>query len=348
MKGKMKTAVMTGLRKTEFTEREIPVPKADEVLVKIEYVGVCGSDLHFYEAGHIGNCRVQFPFVLGHEAAGTIVTVGADVRHLKAGDRVALEPEKTCGKCEFCRTGKYNLCKRVEFFATPPYDGVLQEYVAHRADLCFKLPENVDTIAGAMIEPLAVGFHAAGQGQAGPGQKAVIMGAGCIGLVTLLALKTYGVSEIYVVDVLDRRLQKARELGATAVINGRETDAVKRIMELTDGQGCDLAFEAAGTEITARQAIEVVKKGAAIVLVGYSSSGEMTLPMSQVLDKEIRLQSVFRYRHIYPMAIQAVADGKTDVKKIVTNIYDFDEVQKGLDECLDYKEDIVKAVIRIS
>lgn len=348
MEGKMKTAVMTGLRKIAFEERDIPVPRADEVLVKIEYVGVCGSDLHFYEAGHIGNCKVEFPFVLGHEAAGTVVEAGADVKHLKKGDHVALEPGKTCGTCGFRRTGRYNLCSQVEFFATPPYDGVLQEYAAHKAELCFKLPDHVDTLEGAMIEPLAVGFHAARQGEAGPGQTAVIMGAGCIGLVTLMALKAYGVSEVYVVDVLDRRLQKARELGASEVINGKETDAVKRIMELTGQRGCDLAFEAAGTDVTARQAIDVVKKGATIVLVGYSSSGEMTLPMSQVLDKELRLQSVFRYRHIYPMAIQAVADKKADVKKIVTNLYGFDDVQRGLDECLDHKEDIVKAAIRIS
>lgn len=348
MKGKMKTALMTDLRKIAFTERDIPVPKADEVLVKIEYVGVCGSDLHFYEAGHIGSCTVEFPFVLGHEAAGTVVAAGADVKHLKEGDRVALEPGKTCGECEFCRTGRYNLCSRVEFFATPPYDGVLQEYVAHRADLCFRLPDNVDTLEGAMIEPLAVGFHAVGQGNAKPGQTAVIMGAGCIGLVTLMALKAYGVSEVYVVDVLERRLQMAGELGASEAINAGETDAGKRIMELTDQKGCDLAFEAAGTETTARLAIDVVKKGATIVLIGYSSSGEMTLPMSRVLDKELRLQSVFRYRHIYPVAIQAVAGGKVDVKKMVTNLYDFDEVQRGLDECLDHKEEIVKAAIRIS
>ncbi len=347
MKGKMKTAVMTALRKLEFEERDIPVPGADEVLVKIEYVGVCGSGLHFFEAGHIGDCTVTFPFVLGHEAAGTVVETGADVKHLKAGDRVALEPGKTCGKCEFCKTGRYNLCSQVEFFATPPYDGVLQEYAVHRADLCFKLPEEVDTLSGAMIEPLAVGFHAVNQGNARPGQKAVIMGAGCIGLVTLMALKSYGISQVYVVDVLEKRLEKAKELGAAEVINGRETDAVKRLMELTDQEGCDIAFEAAGTQITACQAIRAVKKGASVVLVGYSSSGEMTLPMSLVLDKEIRLQSVFRYRHIYPMAIQAVADGRADVKKIVTNLYDFDQVQRGLDQCIEDKADIVKAAIKI-
>ena len=149
----MKTAVMLGIGKMGFEEREIPVPKDNEVLVKLEYVGICGSDLHYYETGAIGDYVVEPPFVLGHEPGGTVVEVGKNVKHLKAGDRVALEPGKTCGHCEFCKTGNYNLCPDVVFFATPPVDGVFQEYVAHEADLCFKLPDNVSTMEGALIEP---------------------------------------------------------------------------------------------------------------------------------------------------------------------------------------------------
>ena len=166
MTGSMKVAVMNGIGKMGFETRPIPVPKDDEVLVKLEYVGICGSDLHYYENGRIGDYIVKPPFVLGHEPGGTVVEIGKNVKHLQVGDRVALEPGKTCGQCEFCRTGKYNLCPDVVFFATPPVDGVFQEYVAHEAGLCFKLPENVDTMEGALIEPLAVGFHAAMQGDA--------------------------------------------------------------------------------------------------------------------------------------------------------------------------------------
>jgi len=145
---------------------------------------------------------VKPPFVLGHEPGGTVVEVGSAVKHLKVGDRVALEPGKTCGHCKFCREGKYNLCPDVVFFATPPVDGVFQEYVAHEANLCFKLPDNVSTMEGALIEPLAVGFHAANQGGAHAGQTAVVMGAGCIGLVSMMALKAEGVSRVYVVDIV--------------------------------------------------------------------------------------------------------------------------------------------------
>lgn len=347
MEGKMKTAVMLGIGEMGFEERDIPQVKDDEVLVKLEYVGICGSDLHYYETGAIGDYVVEPPFVLGHEPGGTVVEVGKNVTHLKAGDRVALEPGKTCGHCEFCKTGRYNLCPDVVFFATPPVDGVFQEYVAHEADLCFKLPNNVSTLEGALIEPLAVGFHAAIQGDAHLGQKAVVMGAGCIGLVSMMALKARGASEVYVVDIMEKRLKKALELGADGVINGAEENVEEKICQITDGRGVDLVIETAGTEITTRQAISIAKKGSNIVLVGYSKSGEMTLPMSLVLDKELTFKTVFRYRHIYPMAIEAVSQGKVNLKGIVTDIFDLDDAQKAMDYSVNNKADIVKAVIRI-
>ena len=344
----MKTAVMLGIGKMGFEEREIPVPKDNEVLVKLEYVGICGSDLHYYETGAIGDYVVEPPFVLGHEPGGTVVEVGKNVKHLKAGDRVALEPGKTCGHCEFCKTGNYNLCPDVVFFATPPVDGVFQEYVAHEADLCFKLLDNVSTMEGALIEPLAVGFHAAMQGGARAGQTAVVMGAGCIGLVTMMALKAMGVSRVYVVDIMEKRLEKALELGADGVIHAGQLDAVEELRKLTNGNGSDLVVETAGTQVTTVQAIHMAKKGAVIVLVGYSKSGEMTLPMSLVLDKELTFKTVFRYRHIYPMAIEAVAAGKVNLKGIVTDVFGLDEVQKAMDYSVNNKADIVKAVIRIA
>lgn len=343
----MKVAVMLGIGKMGFEERDIPQPKDDEVLVKLEYVGICGSDLHYYESGAIGDYIVKPPFVLGHEPGGTVVEVGKNVTHLKVGDRVALEPGKTCGHCEFCKTGRYNLCPDVVFFATPPVDGVFQEYVAHEAGLCFKLPDNVSTMEGALIEPLAVGFHAARQGGAQAGQVAVVTGAGCIGLVSMMALKAMGVSKVYSVDVMDKRLDKALELGADGVINGSREDAVKKVMELTGGMGCDLVIETAGTEITTRQAVQMTKKGATIVLVGYSKTGEIKMPISLALDKELTFKTVFRYRHIYPMAIDAVASGRVNLKGIVTNEFALDDIQEAMDESVNNKADIVKAVVKI-
>lgn len=348
MEGTMKTAVMTDICQVEIKQRPIPVPSENEVLVKVEYVGICGSDLHYYEAGRIGNFVVKPPFVLGHEAGGTVVEVGNKVTHLKAGDRVALEPGKTCGHCEHCKEGKYNLCEDVVFFATPPVDGVFQEYVAHEAGLCFKLPDNVSTMEGALIEPLAVGMHAANQGGAHLGQTAVVAGAGCIGLCTLLSLKAMGVSKVIVVDVMQKRLEKALELGADYVINGREENTVERILELTEGKGADLGIETAGTQITAGQLIQAAKKGAVIVFVGYSASGEMTLPIGMALDKELTFKTVFRYRNIYPMAIEAVAAGRIPIRNIVTDYFELDDIKNALDSCVHNKADIVKGVIKVA
>ena len=338
---------MEGIGRIGYTEREIPKPKQGEVLVKLEYVGICGSDLHYYESGAIGDYVVKPPFVLGHEPGGVVVEAGEGVTHLKPGDRVALEPGRTCGHCEFCRTGRYNLCPDVVFFATPPVDGVFQEYVAHDADLCFKLPENVSTLEGALIEPLAVGFHAANQGGARPGQTAVVMGAGCIGLVSMMALRARGVSRVYVVDVMENRLEKAKELGAFAVVNGAKQDPVQAVLDLTEGRGADLVIETAGAEAAAQQAVRLTKKGAVIVFVGYTKSGMVSLPMSLALDKELTFRTVFRYRHIYPMAIEAVASGAVNLKGIVTNIFDFSDLQRAMDLSVRDKANIVKSVVKI-
>ncbi len=347
MNGTMKVAVMNGIDQIGFTEREIPTPKDNEVLVKLEYVGICGSDMHYYETGRIGDYIVDPPFVLGHEPGGIVIELGKAVTHLKAGDKVALEPGKTCGTCEFCREGRYNLCPEVVFFATPPIDGVFQEYVAYKADLCFKLPDNVSTLEGALIEPLAVGFHAANQGNAHAGQTAVVFGSGCIGLVSMMALKVQGVSKVYVVDLMQKRLDKAMELGATDVINASKEDVLEAIKTLTNGKGADLIIETAGTEITAQQAIHAAKRGGMIVMVGYTKSGMLNIPMGLAMDKELTFTTVFRYRHIYPMAIEAVAEGKVNLKGIITDIFEFDDVQNAMDKSIEDKANIVKAVVKI-
>ena len=227
-----KTFYMTGIEKIELGEAPMPKIGPDDVLIKVQSVGVCGSDLHYYRSGAIGDFKVEFPFVLGHEAAGVVEDVGENVTTLKKGDRVCMEPGVPCMKCEECLSGHYNLCRDVRFWATPPYDGVLSEYISHPAAFTFKIPDNMSFTEGALVEPLAIGLHACNMGGVKLGQTVAIMGAGCIGLVTLLAAKAYGATRIIVGDVLDKRLDKARELGAIAV-NTREEDFVAKVMELT-------------------------------------------------------------------------------------------------------------------
>lgn len=303
--------------------------------------------MHYYENGKIGSYIVDPPFVLGHESGGVVVEIGKDVKHLNVGDCVALEPGKTCGHCEFCRSGKYNLCPDVKFFATPPIDGVFQEYVVHEADLCFKLPDNVSTMEGALIEPLAVGMHAANQAGASLGKTAVVTGAGCIGLCAMMSLKAFGVTEVYVTDIMDKRLEKALELGATGVINSKERNPVEEIYKLTEGRGVDIVVEASGVEICANQGIEMLVQAGTLVQVAYSGSGYMSLNMSMICDKEITIKSVFRYRHIYPIAIKSVASGLINLKDIVTDVFEFENIEEAMNKSIADKANIVKAVIKI-
>lgn len=339
---------MVGNNQLEMVERPVPTPGDDQALIRIEYTGICGSDLHIFEKDW--GRRLHKPHVLGHESAGTVESVGKNVKTLKPGDRVALEPGKTCGKCEFCKTGRYNLCPNVVFFGaplTPPVDGTFLEYVAHDADLCFKLPENVSTLEGALIEPLAVGFHAALQGGAGPGQTAVVIGAGCIGLVSIMALKICGVSKIHAVDVMGNRLAKARELGAAEIINSTQGNVVERIGRLTEGRGVDLVIDTSGHAGAVGDAVRYMKKGATLVFVGYSHDDHMDLPFRDAINKELTFKTIFRYRNIYPLAIESVAAGLVDLKKIVTNIYPLEKTGEALAEGLRDKATIVKSVIRM-
>ena len=330
---------------------EVPVPEAGEkqVLVQLEYVGICGSDVHYFHHGCCGAYKVDLEkdFMLGHECAGTVVKTGPGVEHLKVGDRVALEPGITCGKCEFCKTGRYNLCPDVVFLATPPVQGCYEEYIAFPEDMCFKLPDHVSTKEGALIEPLSVGFHAANQGNVQVGDSVVILGAGCIGLVTLLACKARGAGKIIVSDLVDARLAKAKELGADLVINGSKANLLEEIEKLTDGQGIDQVFETAGSPVTIAQTPFLVKRGGTITLVGLAAQEEITYNFAQIMAKEAKIKSVFRYRNIYPKAIAAVASGAIDVTGIVTHEYDLTQIQEAFDEAVNNKTDLVKAVIRI-
>ena len=344
---KNKAFYMTGLKKMEAREIPVPDPADDEVLIKLEYVGICGSDVHYYENGRIGDFIVEGDFILGHECAGTVIGTGKKVDRLKIGDKVALEPGCTCGKCIFCKTGRYNLCPDVKFLATPPYQGCLMNYIAYPADMCFRLPGNLSTREGALIEPLSVGIHAAGQGNVSLGSSVVILGAGCIGLVTLLACKAYGATDITVVDVIPKRLEFAQKLGATRVINALEEDAAEAMEKLTGGAGTDVVIETAGSAKTVAQTPYLVARGGKIVLVGMAPQDVIPYNFAKIMAKEAEIHSVFRYRNIYPKAIQAVEKGIIDVSQIVTNEFSFEETAKAFDYVINNKQDVVKAVIKI-
>ncbi len=346
MEGRMKVAVMTGPMKMEWIEKDIPQITEKEVLIRLEYVGVCGSDLHFYKEGRLANWVPDGPLVLGHEPSGVIVEAGSMVTDLKVGDRVAIEPGVPCGECEECRKGLYNLCKSVKFMAIPKEkDGVFSEYCAHDASMCFKLPENVSTLEGALMEPLAVGMHACELSGAKLGEKAVVLGCGCIGLVTIMSLRARGVSEIYAVDVLDKRLQKAKEVGATRVFNGK-TEDIEAFVKTLPGEGVDQVYECAGNRHTTLQTCRLIKRGGKVTLVGVSPEPVLELDIATLNAMEGTIYSVYRYRNLYPSAILAVNSKRIPLKSIVSHTYDFSEVIEAVDYNVNHKDEVIKAVIR--
>ena len=325
----------------------MPVPKDDEVLIKVEYVGICGSDVHGFESG---------PFIppkdpnqeigLGHECAGTVVAIGRNVKKFKPGDKVNIEPGVPCGKCRYCLEGKYNICPDVDFMATQPNSrGALTYYLCHPESFTYKLPENMDTMEGALVEPAAVGIHAAMLADVKPGKKIVILGAGCIGLMTLQACRYLGATQIVVVDVLEKRLAMAEKLGASAVINGAKEDTVVCCAERIGEMGADIVFETAGSAITVKQAPYLVMRGGKIMIVG-TVPGDSAINFLKI-NREVSIQTVFRYANRYPLTIEAISSGKFDVKSMVTHIYDYDDVQRAFDESVNNKREIIKGVIKV-
>ncbi|MDO4475183.1 MAG: NAD(P)-dependent alcohol dehydrogenase [Lachnospiraceae bacterium] len=345
MKNTEAILVTPGLMKIQ--DAPMPVPGDDEIVLKVEYVGMCGSDIHGFESG---------PFIppkdpnqkigLGHECAGTVVEVGSKVKKIKVGDRVNIEPGVPCGKCKFCLEGHYNICPDVDFLATQPnYRGALTNYIKHPASMTYKLPDNMDTMEGALVEPAAVGMHAALEAGAKPGKKIVILGAGCIGLMTLQACKSMGASEIVVVDVLPKRLELAKKLGAMETINGKEEDTVARTKEILGEWGADIVFETAGSPYTAKQTTQLVMRGGKIMIVG-TVPGDVPVNFLSI-NREVQIQTVFRYANNYPMTIDAISSGRFDVKSMVTDIYEYEDVQRAFEEALSRKADIVKGVIKM-
>ncbi len=346
MKGKMKVVYLTEPGKMEIAEEPIPEVTPGNALVRIEYNGICGSDVHFFKDGRVGDCVLTDKFVLGHEVSGTVVEVGEGVTNVKAGDRVALEPGYGCGKCEYCKTGRYNLCPEMKFFAAPPVSGALKEYVSHPADMCFKLPDNVSTMEGALVEPLAVGLHAASLGDVSLGQSVVILGAGCIGLVTLLAAKARGAAKAVVVDLFEKRLEFARNMGADVTINASEENVIDRIHEIL-GEGPDVVFETAGSPATIAQTSWISKKGGTIVLVGMSAQSEITYNFYQIMQKEVTIKCVFRYRNLYPVAIAAIAGGRINVKQIVTHEFTLEQSNEAFSTVVEDAQNVVKGIIKM-
>src|SRR5215468_3507934 len=337
-------------KKGQLSLREIDLPAEvgpHDVKIAIHTVGICGSDVHYYEYGAIGPFVVKQPMVLGHEASGTVVEVGDAVKNLKPGDRVCMEPGIPDPNSRAARLGIYNLDPAVRFWATPPVHGCLTSYVIHSAAYTFKLPDNVSFAEGAMVEPLAVGMHAAVKAKIKPGDVAVVMGAGPIGSVTVLAALAGGCSRIVVTDVQQPKLDLAAKLGPIRPVNVAKENLREVIDDLTQGWGADLVFEASGAPAAIQKVHEPLAPGGRIVLVGMPI-GSVALDIVSLQAKEAQIETVFRYAHVYPRALALMGSGKIDLKPLISQTFEFQEGVAAFNFALKMPADCVKAQIRVA
>jgi D-xylulose reductase len=317
----------------------------NDVRIKIKSVGICGSDVHYYEYGAIGNYVVKQPMVLGHEAAGTIIEVGKNVKDLKAGDNVCMEPGIPDPNSRPSRLGFYNLDPDVVFWATPPVHGCLRESVVHPAAFTFKLPDNLTMDEGAMIEPLAVGLHAARKANIKPGDIALVTGAGTIGTVTALAALAGGCSKVIITDVIQPKLEIAAGLGAIPV-NIKKQKLMDVVKEITRGWGVDIVFEASGNEAAVSGVFEPLCPGGKVIFIGMPVK-PVPLDIVAAQAKEARIETIFRYAHVYPSAVNLLSSGKINVRPLITDHYRFADSIKAFEYAADPEPTSVKVMINL-
>lgn len=329
--------------------RDIALPQelgSHDVRIAILTVGICGSDVHYYQHGAIGQFVVRQPMVLGHEAAGTIVAVGNEVDTLHVGDRVCMEPGIPDPNSKASRLGLYNLDPAVRFWATPPVHGCLTPYVVHPAAYTFKLPENISFAEGAMVEPLAVGMHAAVKARIKPGDLAVVMGAGPIGMVTALAALAGGCSRVVITDIVQPKLDLAATLGPITSVNVAQQNVAEVVNQLTDGWGADIVFEASGNVRSAASVFEPLCPGGCVVFIGMPGA-PVPIDIVAAQVKEARIETIFRYANVYPRALSLMASGKIDVKPLITDTFDFQESIQAFDYASHMPASSVKVQIAL-
>jgi L-iditol 2-dehydrogenase len=334
---RMRAAVLVRPGLIEMVERPIPEPGPGDVLIRVSSVGVCGSDTHYYRHGRLGNFVVDGPLVLGHEAAGTIVGVGAGVDSSRIGERVSIEPQRPDPDSAETRSGHYNLCPHMRFFATPPVDGALCDYVTIGAGYAHRVPDSVSDDAAALCEPLSVGIAAVRKAGVDGGSRVLITGAGPIGIMVAQVARAYGATDIVVSDPDESRRTQAKQFGATAVLD----PTVEPIGEL----GVDAFIDASGASSAVRDGIRAVRPAGTVVLVG-SGAESMELPTQLIQNRELVLTGVFRYANTWPTAIALIESGRVDLDAMVTAHFPLETAAEALDS--DRTPGSVKSVVAVS
>lgn len=334
----MRVSVLRSAGDVVVEERPEPDPGPHDVLVRVRSVGVCGSDVHYFEHGRIGSFVVKAPLVLGHEASGEVIEVGRGVTRLDVGQRVSIEPGVPDFSCEQCLAGRYNLCPNMRFLATPPIDGAFAEVVAAHEQFAHPVPDSLTDDAAALLEPLSVGLWACRKAAVTAGSRVLVTGAGPVGLLASQAATALGAAEVVVTDVNPLRLEVARQLGATATVDARTGSVAD------SGFEPDVLLECSGNERAAADGVRAVARAGRIVLVGMGAE-EMALPVSRIQQYELTLTGTFRYAHTWPAAIALAASGRVMLDRLVTGHYGLAEVRDAL---VAMREDLsaIKPVVR--
>jgi L-iditol 2-dehydrogenase len=340
----MKALLLSKYRQLEVAETANPNIGDDDVLIRVEACGICGSDVHGYD-GSSGR-RIP-PIVMGHEAAGTIVEVGSAVRGLSQGDRVTLDSTVYCGQCANCLRGQINLCDQRQVLGVSCGEyrraGAFAEYVAAPARIVHKLPDSISFPEASMLEAVAVAMHAVSLAETPPDSTALVIGAGTIGLLILQALRATGCSRVFITDVDSTRLKLAKELGATETILA-DADTLARVSALSGGMGVDVALEAVGRTETIKSAIQSVRKGGTVVLVG-NISPEVTIPLQVVVSRQIRLQGSCASSGEYPRAIELMATGAINVKPLISAIAPLEDGPRWFERLYSHEPNLMKVVL---
>ena len=345
----MKAIALTAVRQLEVTDAPEPaIESPADVLLKIDTVGVCGSDLHYYRSGRIGDQVVEFPFVLGHECSATVLEVGRDVTDLKPGDRVAVDPLIWCHSCDQCTSGRVHTCRNQAFLGCPgQHSGCLGERLVMPAASCFKIPESMTATQAALVEPFSIGLYA--QRLAMPdmqGRSVAILGSGPIGLSVMLACRAAGAEKIYMTDIRPYRVEHARRMGADWAGNPEEDDVVKAMTSL-EPLGVDVTFECAGEQETVDQAVPLTAPGGKIMLVGIPEFDRISFEVSNVRRRELTLQPVRRQNHCVGPAIELVASGAVDLDAMVTHEFSLEQTPRAFEILDDYQDGVIKAMVNV-
>ena len=321
----MKALVLEEKLRLSLRDIELPrQPGPADVLIRIARVGICGSDVHYYKHGRIGPFEVKQPMVLGHEAAGIVAAVGSEVCDLKPGDRVCMEPGVPDMTSRASREGHYNLDPAVRFWATPPVHGCLTSEVVHPAAFTFKLPAHVTLAEGAMVEPFAVGMHAATKAAIKPGATAVVVGAGPIGMMTALAALAAGAGQVLVSDLSPEKLAIAGQYPGVTPVDIRNESLAARVAEVTGGWGADVIFEASGSPKAFEGIFDLLAPAGTLVLVGMPPDS-ICLDVVAAQTKEARIETIFRYANVYPRAVALLASGKVNLKPLISAVFPFEQ-----------------------